>query len=332
MIVTGVAFAAALTLTLLATPLAAEAQQATKVPRVGFLSGISLSDPQLQLYLGAFRQRLHELGYVEGQSIEIHYRSAEGKYQWLPDLAAELVRLKVDVIVASGGAPVVQAAQHATTTIPIVMTSVGDPVAAGLVASLARPGGNITGLAIMSPELVGKHLELLREVVPKISRVAVLWNPANPGNASQLREAAVAALALGVWLQPLEARAPAAIDRAFTAMTKERVGALLVLADSMLIAHRERIADLAAKSRLPAVYGNRLHVEAGGLMAYGANFLDISRRVGSYVDRILKGAKPADLPVEQPTKFELVINMKTAKALGLTIPRSLLLRADQVIE
>jgi len=212
------------------------------------------------------------------------------------------------------------------------MTGPGDPVEAGLVASLARPGGNITGLAIISHELVGKELELLREVVPKVSRVAVLWNPTNPGNTPQLRAAEASARTLGVRLQPLEVRDPGEIDPAFTTMTRERVGALLVLLDSMLLAQRERIADLAAKNRLPAVYGLRLHVEAGGLMAYAANQLDVSRRVASYVDRILKGAKPTDLPVEQPTKFELVINLKTAKALGLTIPRTLLLRADEVIQ
>ena len=225
-----------------------------------------------------------------------------------------------------------QAAQQATKVIPIVMTGPADPVADGLVASLARPGGNITGLAIVSHELIGKELELLREVVPKVTRMAVLWNPTNPGNLHQLRAAQAAAAALGVHLQPLQTRSPGEIEGAFAAMTRDRAGALLVLLDSMLLAQRERIAGLAAKNRLPAVYGLRLHVQAGGLMAYGADQLDSSRRVASYVDKILKGAKPADLPVEQPTKFELVINLKTAKALGLTIPPSLLLRADQVIE
>jgi putative ABC transport system substrate-binding protein len=317
---------------LLAAPLAAQAQPAGKVPRVGYLSVLSRSGPQVQRYLDAFLQELRELGYVEGQSIVIEYRWAEGKVERLPELAAELVRLKVDVLVASGGVPVAQAAQQATKAIPIIMTGPADPVSAGLVASLPRPGGNITGLAIISHELVGKELELLRELVPKVSRVAVLWNPANPGNTLQLRAAEASARALGVRLQPLEARGPGEIDRALAAMTRERAGALLVLLDSMLLAQRERIADLAAKNRLPAVYGLRLHVDAGGLMAYAANQLDVSRRVASYVDRILKGAKPADLPVEQPTKFELVINLKAAKALGLTIPQSLLLRADEVIQ
>jgi putative ABC transport system substrate-binding protein len=317
---------------LLAAPRAAEAQQAGKVPQLGYLSALSGSDPQLQRSLDGLRQRLRELGYVEGQSLSIEYRWAEGKVEQLPHLAAELVRLKVDVIVASGGLPVAQAAQKATNTIPIIMTGPADPVATGLVASLARPGGNITGLAIISHELVGKELELLREVVPRVFRVAVLWNPTNPGNTLQLRGAEAAAQALGVRLQPLEARGPGEIERAFAAMTKERAEALLVLLDSMLLAQRDRIADLAARNRLPAVYGLQLHVEAGGLMSYAANQLAVSHRIVYYVDRVLKGTKPADLPVEQPTKFDLVINLKTAKALGLTIPPSLLARADQVIE
>ena len=318
-----------LVLSLTLAPLAAGAQLATKVPRVGFL--ITGSSQGVQPLLDAFRQGLRELGYVEGQSIAIEYRWAEGKYERLSDLAAELVRLKLDVIVAVA-TPAVQAAKQATKAIPIVMLSVGDPVASGFVASVARPGGNITGLANIAPELVGKQLQLLREVVPTFSLVAVLWNPANPSNASQLREAETTARALGVRVQPLEAQGPSDIDRAFAAMTRERAGALLVLSDSMLIVQRERIADLAAKSRLPAMYGLRLHAEAGGLMAYGANLLDLVRLTATYVGKILKGAKPADLPVEQPTKFELVINLKTAKALGLTIPQMLLQRADQVIE
>jgi len=318
-----------LVLSLALAPLAAGAQLATKVRRVGLL--ITGSSQGVQPLLDAFRQGLRELGYVEGQSIAIEYRWAEGKYERLSDLATELVRLKLDVIVAVA-TPAVQAAKQATKAIPIVMLSVGDPVASGFVASVARPGGNITGLANIAPDLVGKQLQLLREVVPTFSLVAVLWNPANPSNASQLREAETAARALGVRVQPLEAQGPSDIDRAFAAMTRERAGALLVLSDSMLIVQRERIADLAAKSRLPAMYGLRLHAEAGGLMAYGANLLDLVRLTATYVDKILKGAKPADLPVEQPTKFELVINLKTAKALGLTIPQSLLQRADQVIQ
>jgi putative ABC transport system substrate-binding protein len=325
-------FAIVILLGLLAAPFAAGAQQMGKVPRVGHLSVLSGSDLQVQRNLDALRQGLRELGYVEGQSIAIDYRWAEGKVERLPDLAAELVRLKVDVIVASGGVPVAQAAQKATKAIPIVMTGPADPVADGLVASLARPGGNITGLAIVSHELVGKELELLREVLPKVFRVAVLWNPTNPGNTHQLRAAEAAAPALGLRLQPLETRSPGEIDGAFAATTRERAEALLVLLDSMLLGQRKRIADLAATNRLPAVYGLRLHVQAGGLMAYSADQVDSSRRVASYVDRILKGAKPADLPVELPTKFELVINMRTARALGLTIPPSVLLKVDQMIQ
>jgi putative ABC transport system substrate-binding protein len=326
------AVALLIALGLLAAPLAVEAQQAAKVPRVGYLSALSGSDSQVQRNLEAFRQGLSDLGYVEGHSIAIEYRWAQGKIERLPDLAAELVRLKLDVIVASGGVPVAKAAQQATKVIPIVMTGPADPVADGLVASLARPGGNITGLAIVSHELIGKELQLLKELVPKVSLVAVLWNPDNPGNRHQLRAAETAAQALGVRLQPLETRGPGEIDGAFAAMTRERAGALLVLLDSMLLAQRERIADLAARNRLPAVYGLQLHAQAGGLMAYAANQLDVARRVASYVDRILKGAKPAELPVEQPTKFELVINLKTAKALGLTIPPSVLARADEIIQ
>jgi putative ABC transport system substrate-binding protein len=228
--------------------------------------------------------------------------------------------------------PAIQAAQQATGTIPIVMATSLDPVSTGFVASLARPGGNITGLSAMAPELVGKQLELLKAVVPRVSRVALLGNPANPGTAPMVRRAQDAARELGIRLQPLEARSPGEIDSAFAAMTRERAGALIVLLDVMFAEHRARIADLAAKHRLPAVYGLQEYAEVGGLMVYGSSFVDRFRRAAIFVDKILKGAKPADLPVEQPTKFELVINMKTAKALGLTIPPSLLLRADQVIE
>ena len=314
----------------LAAPLAAEAQQATRVPRIGFLSVISLSDPSLKPYFSAFRQALGDVGLVEGENITIEWRSADGNYQRLPDLAADLVRRQVDLIVASGGPPVVRTVQRATATIPIVMTTIGDPVAAGLVASLARPGGNVTGRTILTSELVGKRLQLLREVVPKLSRVAILWNPANPS--TDLREADVLAKAFGVRLHPVMAQSPAAIDETFAAMTREHAEGLYVVGDSMLIDERQRIADLALKRRLPAVYANRLHVEAGGLMAYGADLLDQLQGVARYIAKILRGAKPADLPVEQPTKFELVINLKTAKTLGLTIPPSLLLRADQVID
>ena len=323
-------FLCGLTLGTLAAPLAAEAQ-AGKIARIGFLSPGSASDPRMPLRLGAFRQGLRELGYVEGQNIAIESRWAEGKYDRLPGLAAELVRLKVDVIVTYAP-PAIQAAKQASGTIPIVMAGIGDPVATGFVATLAHPGGNITGLSTMSPELIGKQLEILREIVPKVSRVALLGNPANTGNPPQMRHAQDTARVLGVRLQPLEARGPSEIDSAFAAMTSAQAGAVIVLVDAMFSEHRTRIADLAAKRHLPVVYGNPDQVEAGGLMTYGSSSADRFRRAAVFVDKILKGAKPADLPVEQPTKFELVINMKTAKALGLNIPQTLLLRADQVIE
>jgi putative ABC transport system substrate-binding protein len=312
----------------LVVPLAGEAQQAATLPRIGFLFPASLSDPRIPPFPQAFRQGLHELGYVEGQNIAIEFRWAEGQYDRLPGLAAELVRLKVNVIVAAG-APAIQAAKQATETIPIILMNVGDPVASGIVASLARPGGNITGLSLMSPELVGKQLELLKEVVPKVSRVALLGNPANPMTALLVRHAQDAAMALGVRLQPLEARDPSEIDKAFAAITTERAGAVIVLADTVLLDHRARIADHAIRRRLPTV---SQFAEAGGLLTYGPNLSDQYRRAATYVDKILKGAKPGDLPVEQPTMFELVINLKTARALGLTIPQALLLRADRVIQ
>jgi putative ABC transport system substrate-binding protein len=270
------------------------------------------------------------LGYVEGQNIAIEARWAEGTYERLPGFAAEFVRLKVDAIVAYGAA--IQAAQQATGTIPIVMAVVIDPVGAGFVASLARPGGNITGLSSMAPDMVGKQLELLKEVVPKVSRVAFLGNPANRGNAAQMRQAQDTARGLSVQVQPLEARSPNEIDRAFAAITAERAGAVIVFADAVLLDHRGRIAELAARRRLPMVSVMVENVEAGGLMAYGPSIAERFRRAATYVAKILKGAKPADLPVEQPTKFELVVNLKTAKALGLTIPPSVLARADQIIE
>jgi putative ABC transport system substrate-binding protein len=315
----------------LATPLAAGAQQVGKLPRIGFLSLTSPSDrPPL---LAAFRQRLRELGWVEGQNIVIDYRYAEGRVDRLPDLAAELVRLKVDLIVAAAGTQAATAAKNATGTIPIVMIAVRDPVGTGLIASLARPGGNVTGVSGSAGlEWVAKQLELLKETVPNIRRVAILSNPDNAYHQFAIREVNVAARSLGVQLQLLEARGPNEFDGAFAAMAKERVGALLVLSDAVFSFHRTRLADLAARSRLPAAYGVRESVEAGGLMSYGPSFLDSYRRAATYVDQILKGTKPAELPVEQPTKYELVINMKTAKALGLTIPPSLLARADQVID
>jgi putative ABC transport system substrate-binding protein len=318
-----------LVLGLLAAPFAAEAQQPAKVPRIGYLSVLSPTDnPHL---LEAFRQGLRELGYVEGQNIAIEYRFAEGRPERLPALAAELVRLKVDVIVTAAP-PAPEAAKQATSTIPIVVANTGDPVAEGLVASLARPGGNITGLSSISPEVVGKQLELFKEVAPKVSRVAVLQNPNNHAHPSVLRQAEGAARALGVQLHILQARTPPEIDAAFAAMRSQRAGGVLVLRDSLFFAQRTQIVALAAKSRLPAVYGIREEAEAGGLMSYGANLAANYRRAATYVDKILKGAKPADLPVEQPTRFELVINGKTAKALGLTIPQSVLIRADQIIQ
>jgi|SRR6266545_1356120 len=275
-----VILAVGLTLASLGT---AAAQRPEKVPRVGYLSPGSSSDPARLRRFEAFRQGLRELGYVEGQSITIESRWAEGKYERYSALAADLVRLKVDVIVAVGGRAT-QDAQQATRTIPIVMSVVIDPLGSGLVASLARPGGNVTGLTIMASDLVGKQFEVLKEVVPKVSRVALLWNPANPGSAPQLRAAEVAARALGVRLQTLEARVPQEIDSAFAAMTKERAGALVVLSDAILLNQRRQIAELAAKSRLPAVYALMEHAEAGGLVGYGANPLDLERRAATYVD------------------------------------------------
>jgi putative tryptophan/tyrosine transport system substrate-binding protein len=323
------AFISGITGGLLAAPLAVEAQQAGKVARIGYLANHVASSPHLP---EAFRQGLRDLGYVEGRNVVIEYRDAEGKLERLRALAAELVALKVDVMVSSAY-PGTLAAKNATNTIPIIMVGVADPVRMGLIASLVRPGGNITGLTLLAgTEIVGKHLELLKAAVPNLSRVAVLWNPANPMHVLRLREVEVAGRSLRVQLQILKAQGPEEFDSAFAAMTRERAGALYVVGDPMLSQHRRRLAELAAKSRLPAVYELKDHAEAGGLVAYGPSLLDMYRRAATYVDKILKGANPADLPVEQPTKFELVINLKTAKALGLIIPQSLLLQADQVIE
>jgi putative ABC transport system substrate-binding protein len=308
----------------------AYAQQARRVPRIGYLGATSASDrPPL---LDTFRQGLRELGWIEGQNIVIDYRFAEGRLDRLPDLAAELVQLKVDVIV-SLGTQGVTAARNATKTIPIVMIGVRDPVGIGLIASLARPGGNITGVSGSAGlEIVTKQLELLKETVPNVRRVAILSNPANAYHQLALKELSVAAQLSGVQLQLLEARGPNEFDGAFAAMAKERERALLVLSDVIFNDHRARIVDLAAMSRLPAAYGIRESVEAGGLMSYGPSFLEFYRRSTAYVDKILKGAKPADLPVEQPTKFELVINLRTARTLGIDIPPTLISRADEVIE
>jgi putative ABC transport system substrate-binding protein len=318
-------------LSLLASLGTAAAQRPQKASRVGYLTAGSQSDEGRQRRFEAFRQALRDLGHVEGQSIAFEFRWAEGQYDRLPALVAGLVGSKVDVIVVVGGAAT-RAAQQATRTIPIVMVAVNDPLGSGLVPSLARPGGNVTGTSLMAPDLVGKQFEVLKETVPKVSRVALLRNPANPASELQLREAEAAARALGMRLQTLEARGPEDIDRAFAAMTRERASALVVLTDSIFTNQRRQIAELAAERRLPAVYGHIEHAEAGGLLAFSANLLHLERRAAIYVDKILKGAKPGDLPVEQPTKLELIVNVRAAKAIGLTIPPSLLQRADQVID
>ena len=306
----------------------AEAQQPKNVPRIGFLSAVSPST--ISARLDAFRQELRELGFVEGKNIVIEWRSAEGKSDRLPGLAAELVRLKVDLVV-SGGVATTRAAKQATVTIPVVMASDDDPVGSGFAASLARPGGNITGLSTLSPEISGKQLELLKEIVSKLSRVAIGGDVTRPGIPQALREINVAADALGVQVQYLELREPKDIETAFRAASKEHADAVLVLGSPVLLSQRRQIADVAAKSRLPAIYPRPEFVEDGGLMSYGVSFTDLFRRAATYVDKILKGAKPADLPIEQPTKFELVINLKTAKQISFTIPPSVLARADRVI-
>ena len=324
------AFLGALAGGLLVAPRAADAQPVGKVHRIGYLgSGSSTSSPHLP---GAFRQGLRELGWLEGQNIVIEYRFADGHLDRLPALAAEIVGLKVDIITASP-TPAALAAKNATGTIPIVFTSVPDPVGLGLVASLARPGGNVTGLTYsVGFNIFGKDLELLKEVVPRARRVAVLSNPASPSQPLTISEITAAARSLGLPLLLLEARGPDDFEGAFTAMAKERAGALFVVTDPAFVPHRARLVDLTAKNRLPSIFTQREDAEAGALMSYGPSLSDIYRRAATYVDKILRGARPADLPVEQPTKFELVINLKTAKALGLTIPPSLLQRADEVIQ
>jgi len=318
---------------LLAAPLVADAQQpAGKVYRLGYLSVGSGTSTYLRP-VEAFRQGLRELGWVEGQNIVIEYRWAEGRVDRLPGFAEELVRLKVDVIAASP-TPAALAARNATRTIPIVGMSLTEPVAVGLVASLARPGGNVTGVTYgVDTDIFGKQLGLLKEAIPKVRRVAVLWNPGNsPAQPLIMSSVKAAAQSLGLQLQLLEAREPGEFDGAFAAMARERAGALLLPGDPMHFLHRARLADLALKGRLPSMSTQWQWVEAGGLMSYGPSLPDLYRRAATYVDKVLKGAKPADLPIEQPTKFELVINLKTAKALGLTIPPSLLQRADEVIQ
>jgi putative tryptophan/tyrosine transport system substrate-binding protein len=313
---------------LFAFSLSAEAQQPIKIPRIGYLGGASPSLAAARIE--AFRQGLRELGYVEGKNVVIEYRYAEGKLDRLPALAAELVRLKVDIIVTAAPS-VTQAAREATNTIPIVMTNEADPVGTGFVTSLARPGGNVTGLSTLAPELSGKRLELLKEVVPKLSRVAVFGTSTQPGYAQGLRETKLAARAFGVHLQALDVLDPKDIETAFREASKRRADGVLVLPSPVFNSHRTQVVELPVKSRLPAIYYAAEWVEEGGLMSYGTNFVDLYRRAAIYVDKILKGAKPADLPVEQPTKFELVINLKTAKQIRLTIPPTVLARADRVI-
>ena len=318
-----------LALAILAVPLTAEAQQPKNVPRIGFLSAASASS--ISARSEAFRQGLRELGYVEGQNLVIEYRYAEGKLDRLRELAAELVRLPVDVIL-SAGPTVTRPAQEATSTIPIVMAFDSDPVGSGFVASLARPGGNITGLSTLSPEITGKQLELLKEIVPTLSRVAVLGNSLTAGNAQVLRETETTAQALRVQLQYIDMPGLKDIEPAFRDVSQARADAVLVLNNPVVTAQRTQTADFAVKSRLPAIYLAREFVEAGGLMSYGVNINDLFRRAATYVDKILKGATPADLPVEQPMQFELVINLKAAEALGLTIPPMVLFQADEVIK
>jgi putative ABC transport system substrate-binding protein len=309
-------------------PLPLRAQQPAKVPRIGFLF---YGSPGPSPELDAFRQGLRELGYIEGQNITVEYRFASGQVERLPDLAAELVRLRLDVIVTPG-TPASMAAKQATSTIPIVFAGVADAVGAGLIANLARPGGNVTGLTSISAELGGKRLELLKGVIPNASRVAVLHNPADRSNVLVLKELQAAALALGLTIQSIEVRNPGEFAGAFAAMTRERAHAFFGAAGILTFEHRNSIVNLAAESRMPAMWGHRQFVEVGGLMSYAVNFYDQIRRAAAYVDQLLKGAKPVDLPVQQPTKFEFILNLKTAKTLGLTIPPTLLAQADEVIE
>jgi putative tryptophan/tyrosine transport system substrate-binding protein len=313
---------------LLSTVSATEAQQPKKVPRIGYLGN---SSPALERdFVDAFRQGLRDLGYAEGHNILIEYRWAEGRYDRFPEFAAELVRLKVDVLLTAG-TPGALAVKQATQTIPIVMAVSGDAVGTGLVQSLARPGGNITGLTRMTRDLDGKRLELLKEIVPSLSRVAILLNPANPISARGWTETQPPAKALRLKLEPVEVKAAEELEAAFAAITRQRPGGLFIIADQFLLAHRTQIIDFAARRNLPAIYPYSEFVEAGGLISYAANDPAMFRRAATYVDKILKGTKPADLPVEQPTKFEFIINLKAANQIGLTIPQSVLYRADKVI-
>jgi len=325
-----IGLAVILTAGLSLTPLAAEAQSAGKVYRIGFI--LTAAPDEAGHLVKALDEGLRELGYVEGRNIVFERRFAEGKQERLPPLAAELVRLNVDIIV-TGSNPVIAAVKQATAKIPVVMAASRDPVGSGFVASVARPGGNITGLANdPAPEILGKNLELLKEAIPRASRVALLWNPVPPGAGTYRNAVESAARKLGVTLQPVEVRGRNEFEGAFAAMVRERADGVVVIPDAVLFSARNQVALLAARHRLPAMYFQREHAEAGGLMSYGSNLAHQFRRAAVYVDKILRGAKPGDLAVEQPTNFELVINLKTAKALGLTIPQTLLLQAAQVIE
>jgi len=318
----------------LAAPLAVRAQQPAKVSRIGWLLTGSLEAPETRALLSAFRQGVRERGYVEGQNLVIEYRPAEGRLDRFPALAADLVRLKVDLIVA-GSTSAARAAQKATTTIPIVAPTMGDPIGDGLEASLARPGGNITGLTFLGPELAPKRLELLKEALPKMTRLVGIWHPGSLSERTakdMLSQTETAARTLGVHLELIEVRSPDEIDRAFSTMARQRPDAFVMFPSVMFFIERRRVVDLADKHRLPSIYVSREFVDIGGLFSYGASIPDLFRRTAVYVDKILKGARPADLPVEQPTKFELVINLKTAKALGLMMPPSMLQRADEVIQ
>ena len=324
-----IGLAVILAVSLVLAPLAA-AQQPTKLPRIGYIVLSPMSEtPSPER--AAFLTGLRELGWIEGKTIAIEYRSAKWNVELLEDLAEDLVRMKVDVIVTAGGGAPLRAAKQATSTIPIVMARSVDPVAEGLVATLARPGGNVTGVSFMIPELGSKRLELLKEVAPRVTRLAVLWNPAT-GSDLELRATRAAASKLGVTLKLMDVRNADDLMRVFATLEKERPDALTMFFDELTTGYRELVGDFAKKHRLPTVFGAKEFAEAGGLMSYAPNVPEAFRRAASYVDKILKGAKPGDLPIEQPTKFELVVNVKTARALGLTIPPSLLLRADQVIE
>ena len=314
-----------------AAPLAAEAQQAVRVPRIGVIVPAEPESPT-EPNIAAFRQGLRSLGYVEGQNVAINYRYAHGKTELYAEFAAELVRLQMDIMVV-GSAAATLVAKSATQTIPIVMVGVGDPVRSGVVASLARPGGNITGVSMwIGEEVFGKWVELLKEVAPRVSRVAYIRDPRNPVSAPFLKDAQHMTRALGVKLQVFEVHEPRELDSTLSAMSREPGGSFITVGEALFFAHLNQLTTLALKYKLPGIYGHRMFVEAGGLTSYGPSLPDLWRRAATYVDKVLKGARPGDLPVEQPTKFELVINLKTAKALGLTIPQTLLLRADQVIE